>query len=115
MELREELKRNVEEFKAKEQEEKERAYRNRIEKIKEILETIEADMINASREGRTEIEIVRVDNGIEENYVEDIKKYFSEKGFKVRHKTQTFFNYGFVGVFELHTTFKHTLVISWKE
>lgn len=115
MELRDMLKRNVEEVKRKEQEERERAYRNRIEKIKEILETIEIDMINASREGKTEIEIVRVDNSIEENYVEDIKKYFSEKGFKVKHKTQTFFNYGFVGVFELHTTFKHTLVISWRE
>ena len=47
MSLREELKRNVEEFKAKEQEEKERAYEQRIEELKEILETIEADMINA--------------------------------------------------------------------
>lgn len=113
--LKDILRQNVEEFKVKEQEERGRAYRNRIEKIKELLDNIELDMIKASQEGKTEIEVVLVDDGVRENHVEDIKKYFSEKGFKVKHRTQTFFNYGFVGVFELHTTFKHTLIISWKE
>lgn len=115
MDLKNILKQNVEEARKREQEERERAYRNRIEKIKEILDNIELDMVKASQEGKTEIEFIQVDNGIEQNHVEDIKRYFEERGFKVRHRTQTFFNYGFVGVFELHTTFKHTLIISWKE
>ena len=115
MELREELKRNVEEFKAKEQEEIEQAYRNRIEKLKEILETIEADMINASREGKSKYRFCRIDNYIDKvSYVDDIKRYFEERGFKVKVKTQQMFNFG-IGVFDINTNLCHTITISWEE
>lgn len=114
--LKEILKQNVEEFKRKEQEEKERAYKNRVERMKELLDNIELDMVIASQEGKTEVKVTRFDNGVDESYVEDIKRYFEERGFKVKHKTQTFFNYSLcIGVFDLDTTFQHTLIISWKE
>ena len=115
MSLREELKRNVEEFKAKEQEKRERKYQERIEEIKEIIEGIEQDMIQASQEGKSKYRFCRIDNYIDKvSYVDDIKRYFEERGFKVKVKTQQMFNFG-IGVFDINTNLYHTITISWEE
>ena len=116
MSLREELKRNVEEAKRKEEEEKERKYQERIEELKEVIEGIEKDMVEASLKGETQIEVIRIDTLEEKSHVEDLKRYFEEKGFNVKVKSQTFFNYAFcIGVFDLDTSIKHKMIISWEE
>ncbi len=116
MELRDMLKRNVEEAKRKEEERKERAYEQRLEELKEVVEGIEKDMVEASLKGETSIVVIRVDTLEVKSHVEDLKKYFEEKGFKVKVKSQTFFNYAFcIGVFDLDTSIKHKMIISWEE
>lgn len=116
MSLREELKRNVEEFKAKEQERQERKYQERIEELKEVIEGIEKNMVEASLKGETQVEVIRVDTLEQKSHVEDLKRYFIEKGFNVKVKSQTFFNYAFcIGVFDLDTSIKHKMIISWEE
>lgn len=115
MELRDMLKRNVEEAKRKEQERQERKYQERIEEIKEIIEGIEQDMIQASQEGKSKYRFCRIDNYIDKvSYVDDIKRYFEERGFKVKVKTQQMFNFG-IGVFDINTNLCHTITISWEE
>ena len=116
MELRDMLKRNVEEAKRKEEERKERKYQERLEELKEVIESIEKDMMEASLKGKTQIEVFRVDTLEEKSHVEDLKRYFIEKGFKVKVKSQTFFNYSFcIGIFDLDTSIKHKMIISWEE
>ena len=116
MSLREELKRNVEEFKAKEQEEKERKYQERIEELKEVIEGIEKNMVEASLKGETQVEVIRIDTLEEKSHVEDLKRHFEEKGFKVKVKSQTFFNYSFcIGIFDLDSSIRHRMIISWEE
>ena len=116
MSLREELKRNVEEAKRKEQERQERKYQERIEEIKEIIEGIEKNMVEASLKGETHVEVIRIDTLEQKSHVEDLKRYFIEKGFNVKVKSQTFFNYAFcIGVFDLDTSIKHKMIISWEE
>ena len=116
MELRDMLKRNVEEAKRKEQEERERAYRNRIEKIKEVIEGIEKNMMEASLKGETQVEVIRIDTLEQKSHVEDLKRHFEEKGFKVKVKSQTFFNYSFcIGIFDLDSSIRHRMIISWEE
>ena len=116
MSLREELKRNVEEFKAKEQEEKERKYQERIEELKEVIEGIEKNMMEASLKGETQVEVIRIDTLEEKSHVEDLKRHFEEKGFKVKVKSQTFFNYSFcIGIFDLDSSIRHRMIISWEE
>ena len=116
MELRDMLKRNVEEFKAKEQEEKEQAYEQRIEELKEVIEGIEKNMVEASLKGKTQVEVIRIDTLEQKSHVEDLKKYFQEKGFIVKVKSQTFFNYSFcIGIFDLDSSIRHRMIISWEE
>ena len=116
MELRDTLKRNVEEAKRKEEEKRERKYQERLEEIKEVIEGIEKDMVEASLKGKTQVEVIRVDTLEQKSYVEDLKRYFEEKGFNVKVKSQTFFNYAFcIGVFDLDTSIKHKMIISWEE
>ena len=116
MSLREELKRNVEEFKAKEQEEKERKYQERIEELKEVIEGIEKNMMEASLKGETQVEVIRIDTLEEKSHVEDLKRHFEEKGFKVKVKSQTFFNYSFcIGIFDLDSSIRLRMIISWEE
>ena len=116
MSLREELKRNVEEAKRKEEERKERAYEQRMEELKEVVEGIEKNMVEASLKGETQVEVIIVDTLEQKSYVEDLKRYFIEKGFNVKVKSQTFFNYAFcIGVFDLDTSIKHKMIISWEE
>ena len=116
MELRDMLKRNVEEAKRKEEERKERAYEQRMEELKEVVEGIEKDMVEASLKGETSIVVFRVDTLEQKSHVEDLKRYFEEKGFQVKVKSQTFFNYAFcIGVFDLDTSIKHKMIISWEE
>ena len=116
MSLREELKRNVEEAKRKEQERRERAYEKRIEELKEVIEGIEKDMVEASLKGETQIEVIRVDTLEVKSHVEDLKRYFEERGFKVKVKSQTFFNYSFcIGIFDLDSSIRHRMIISWEE
>ena len=115
MELRDILKRNVEEAKRKEQEKRERKYQERIEEIKEVIEGIEKDMVEASLKGETSIVVVRIDTLEQKSHVEDLKRYFIERGFNVKVKSQTFFNYAFcIGVFDLDTSIKHKMIISWE-
>ena len=116
MSLREELKRNVEEAKRKEQEEKERKYQERIEELKEVIEGIEKNMVEASLKGETQVEVIRIDTLEEKSHVEDLKRHFEEKGFKVKVKSQTFFNYSFcIGIFDLDSSIRHRMIISWEE
>jgi hypothetical protein len=116
MELRDMLKRNVEETKRKEQEKRERKYQERIEELKEVIEGIEKDMMEASLKGETSIVVFRVDTLEVKSHVEDLKRYFEEKGFMVKVKSQTFFNYSFcIGIFDLDTSIKHKMIISWEE
>lgn len=116
MELRDILKRNVEEAKRKEEERQEKKYRQRIEELKEVIEGIEKDMVEASLKGETQVEVIRIDTLEEKSHVEDLKRYFEEKGFKIKVKSQTFFNYAFcIGVFDLDTSIKHKMIISWEE
>ena len=116
MSLREELKRNVEEAKRKEQERQERAYEKRMEELKEVVEGIEKDMVEASLKGETQVEVIRVDTLEEKSHVEDLKRHFEEKGFKVKVKSQTFFNYSFcIGIFDLDSSIRHKMIISWEE
>lgn len=116
MSLREELKRNVEEAKRKEEERRERKYQERIEELKEVIEGIEKDMVEASLKGETSIVVIRIDTLEQKSHVEDLKRHFEEKGFKVKVKSQTFFNYNFcIGVFDLDTSIKHKMIISWEE
>lgn len=115
MELRDMLKRNVEEAKRKEEEKRERKYQERIEELKEVIEGIEKNMVEASLKGETQVEVIRVDTLEVKSHVEDLKKYFEEKGFMVKIKSQTFFNYAFcIGVFDLDTSIKHKMIISWE-
>lgn len=116
MELRDILKRNVEEAKAKEEERQKRAYEQKIEELKEVIEGIEKDMVEASLKGKTQIEVFRIDTLEQKSHVEELKRYFEEKGFNVKVKSQTFFNYAFcIGVFDLDTSIKHKMIISWEE
>jgi glutamyl/glutaminyl-tRNA synthetase len=116
MELRDMLKRNVEEAKRKEQEKRERKYQERLEELKEVIEGIEKDMMEASLKGETSIVVIRIDTLEQKSHVEDLKRYFIEKGFNVKVKSQTFFNYAFcIGVFDLDTSIKHKMIISWEE
>ena len=116
MSLREELKRNVEEAKRKEEEKRERKYQERIEELKEVIEGIEKDMVEASLKGETSIVVFRIDTLEEKSHVEDLKRYFIERGFNVKVKSQTFFNYSFcIGVFDLDSSIKHKMIISWEE
>lgn len=116
MSLREELKRNVEEAKRKEEERQKRAYEQKIEELKEVIEGIEKDMVEASLKGKTQVEVIRIDTLEQKSHVEDLKRYFEEKGFMVKVKSQTFFNYAFcIGVFDLDTSIKHKMIISWEE
>ena len=116
MSLREELKRNVEEAKRKEQEKRERKYQERIEELKEVIEGIEKDMMEASLKGETQVEVIRIDTLEEKSHVEDLKRHFEEKGFKVKVKSQTFFNYSFcIGIFDLDSSIRHRMIISWEE
>lgn len=116
MELRDMLKRNVEEAKRKEEEKRERKYQERLEEIKEVIEGIEKDMVEASLKGETHVEVIRIDTLEQKSHVEDLKRYFIEKGFNVKVKSQTFFNYAFcIGVFDLDTSIKHKMIISWEE
>ena len=113
MSLREELKRNVEEFKRVEEERKERKYQEKIEELKEVIEGIEKDMVEASLKGETQVEVFRIDTLEEKSHVEDLKKYFEEKGFQVKVKSQAFFDYAFcIGVFDLDTSIRHKMIIS---
>ena len=115
MELRDMLKRNVEEAKRKEEEKRERKYQERLEEIKEVIEGIEKDMVEASLKGETQVEVFRIDTLEKKSHVEDLKRYFEEKGFIVKVKSQTFFNYAFcIGVFDLDTSIKHKMIISWE-
>ena len=114
MSLREELQRNVEEFKRAEQEKQEMEYQKRIEELKEVLEGIEKEMIKASQEGKSKYKFCRVDNCIDKmSHVDEIRRYFEEKGFTVKVKTQQMFNFG-IGVFDINTTLYHTIIISWE-
>ena len=116
MELRDMLKRNVEEAKAKEKERQERKYEQRIEELKEVIEGIEKDMVEASLKGETQVEVFRIDTLEKKSHVEDLKKYFEEKGFNVKVKSQTFSNYSFcIGIFDLDISIKHKMIISWEE
>ena len=116
MELRDMLKRNVRDFMKEEEERKERKYQERIEELKEVIEGIEKDMVEASLKGKTHVEVIRIDTLEQKSHVEDLKKYFEEKGFNVKVKSQTFFNYAFcIGVFDLDTSIKHKMIISWEE
>lgn len=116
MELRDILKQNVEEAKRKEEERQERAYEQRMEELKEVVEGIEKDMVEASLKGQTQVEVVRIDTLEEKSHVEDLKRYFEERGFRVKVKSQTFFNYSFcIGIFDLDTSIKHRMIISWEE
>lgn len=116
MELRDMLKRNVEEAKRKEEEKRERKYQERLEEIKEVIEGVEKDMVEASLKGETSIVVIREDTLEVKSHVEDLKRYFEEKGFNVKVKSQTFFNYAFcIGVFDLDTSIKHKMIISWEE
>ena len=116
MEFRDMLKQNVEEAKRKEQERKERKYQERLEELKEIIEGIEMNMVEVSLKGQTLVEVIRIDTLEENSHVEDLKKYFEEKGFNVKVKSQTFFNYSFcIGIFDLDSSIRHTMIISWEE
>ena len=116
MELRDMLKRNVEEAKRKEQEKRERKYQERIEELKEVIEGIEKNMVEASLKGETQVEVIRIDTLEEKSHVEDLKRHFEEKGFKVKVKSQTFFNYSFcIGIFDLDSSIRHRMIISWEE
>ena len=116
MDFRDMLKQNVEEAKRKEQEEKERKYQERIEELKEVIEGIEKDMVEASLKGKTHVEVIRIDTLEQKSHVEDLKKYFEEKGFKIKVKSQTFFNYSFcIGIFDLDSSIRHKMIISWEE
>ena len=116
MSLREELQRNVEEFKRVEEKRQERAYEQRMEELKEVVESIEKDMVEASLKGETQVEVIRIDTLKEESHVEDLKRYFIEKGFKVKVKSQTFFNYNFcIDIFDFDSSIRHKMIISWKE
>ena len=116
MSLREELKRNVEEAKRKEEEKRERKYQERIEELKEVIEGIEKNMVEASLKGETQIEVIRVDTLEQKSHVEDLKRYFIERGFNVKVKSQTFFNYSFcIGIFDLDSSIRHRMIISWEE
>ena len=116
MELRDMLKRNVEEVKRKEEEKQKRAYEQKMEKLKEVVEGIEKDMVEASLKGETQVEVIRVDTLEVKSHVEDLKRYFEEKGFKVKVKSQTFFNYAFcIDIFDSDTSIKHKMIISWEE
>ena len=116
MSLREELKKNVEEFKRTEEERKERAYEQRMEELKEVVEGIEKDMVEASLKGETQIEVIRIDTLKEESHVEDLKRYFEKKGFKVKVKSQTLFSYNLcIDIFDLDSSIRHKMIISWEE
>ena len=116
MSLRDTLKRNVEEAKRKEQEEKERKYQERIEELKEVIEGIEKNMMEASLKGETQVEVIRIDTLEEKSHVEDLKRHFEEKGFKVKVKSQPFFYYSFcIGIFDLDSSIRHRMIISWEE
>ena len=116
MEFRDMLKQNVEEAKRKEQERKERAYEQRIEELKEVIEGIEKNMMEASLKGETQVEVIREDTLEVKSHVEDLKRYFEEKGFMVKVKSQTFFNYSFcIGIFDLDSSIRHRMIISWEE
>ena len=116
MELRDMLKRNVRDFIKEEQERKERKYQERLEELKEIIEGIEKNMVEVSLKGQTQVEVIRIDTLEEKSHVEDLKRYFEEKGFNVKVKSQTFFNYSFcIGVFDLDSSIKHKMIISWEE
>ena len=116
MEFRDMLKQNVEEAKRKEQERQERAYEQRMEGLKEVVEGIEKDMVEASLKGETQVEVIRIDTLEEKSHVEDLKRYFQEKGFNVKVKSQTFFNYSFcIGIFDLDSSIRHRMIISWEE
>ena len=116
MELRDMLKRNVEEAKRKEEERRERAYKQRLEELKEVVEGIEKDMVEASLKGETQVEVIRIDTLEEKSHVEDLKRHFEEKGFVVKVKSQTFFNYSFcIGIFDLDSSIRHKMIISWEE
>lgn len=116
MEFRDMLKQNVEEAKRKEQERQERAYEQRMEELKEVVEGIEKDMVEASLKGETQVEVIRIDTLEQKSHVEDLKKYFEEKGFRVKVKSQTFFNYSFcIGIFDLDSSIRHKMIISWEE
>ena len=115
MSLREELQRNVRDF-MKEEERRERAYKQRLEELKEVVEGIEKDMVEASLKGETQVEVIRIDTLEQKSHVEDLKRHFEEKGFKVKVKSQTFFNYSFcIGIFDLDSSIRHRMIISWEE
>lgn len=116
MELRDMLKRNVEEAKRKEEERKERKYQERLEELKDVIKGIKDDMMEASLKGETQVEVIRIDTLEQKSHVEDLKRYFEEKGFKVKVKSQTFFNYSFcIGIFDLDSSIRHKMIISWEE
>ena len=90
--------------------------KRRIEELKEVIEGIEKNMMEASLKGETSIVVIRIDTLEEKSHVEDLKRHFEEKGFKVKVKSQTFFNYSFcIGIFDLDSSIRHKMIISWEE
>ena len=115
MEFRDMLKQNVEEFKRKEQERQEQESQEKLKKIKEVVEGIEKDMVEASLKGETQVEVIRIDTPAEDSHVETLKRYFEKKGFKVKVKSQTFFNYNLCMDTFADSSIKHKMIISWEE
>ena len=64
MSLREELQRNVEEFKRVEEERKEQEFQERLKECKEVIEGIEEEMKQASLKGQTSIFVRRIEDTI---------------------------------------------------
>ena len=122
MSLREELQRNVEEFKRVEEKRKEQEFQERLKECKEVIEGIEEEMKQASLKGQTSIFVRRIEDTIlnNESYANEIREYFERQGFKVKIRMDNAIA-SMCDLFNSFNSFKeririyYTIKISWEE
>ena len=122
MSLKEELKRNVEEFKRVEEERREQEFQERLKECKEVIEGIEEEMKQASLKGQTSVLVRRVEDAIvnTNSYANEIREYFERQGFKVKVRIDN----SITSMYDLFNSFNslkekiityYTIKISWEE
>lgn len=117
MELRDMLKRNVEEAKRKEEERKEQEFQERLKECKEVIEGIEEEMKQASLKGQTSIFVRRIEDTIlnNESYANEIREYFERQGFKVKIRMDNAIASNSFNSFKERIRIYYTIKISWEE